>query len=295
MSIDLNSKWQSYYKMVRGVDWPDECNSEDDILNLPKNILKELLFDFLIPANISSDEKEKVQQLSTIEVNYRDNSNYFYKDHSVKLNNELVINDIRVFYSPELDGGGTTFGRRYPNVINSIYKDRIFENCFEWCSGPGFIGFELLSEDICKNLFLADIYKPALAAIDKTIKHLPTKYQNVVHPIQIKGIADLPEDWKFDLIVSNPPHWNPMLDTLITKIKFNDRICLDYGWQLHSEFFANIANHLNDNGVILLQEQSYASGPDMFIPMIDAAGLKLNDCYFEVDNTDFYYLEVLKK
>jgi hypothetical protein len=292
MSDRLNKQWLEFYEAIKGRDWPIVL-TEDDIQNLPRNILKEIIFRFLKSNTLDLDvhNLQKLSNLNSIKI---ENDQYYQENPLLNTNFELTINDINIFYNPLLDGGGTTFGRRYPYVIKEIYGNRIFKNCFEWCSGPGFIGFELLSENICDNLFLADIYQPALTAIDKTIMNLPAKYQNKVCNAHIKGIADLPADWKFDLVVSNPPHWNANLGTFITTISHNDRICLDQGWNLHREFFNHIAPHLNDNAVILLQEQSYASGPNMFKSMIEQAGLKLKDCYFENELPDFYYLEVEK-
>ena len=238
-----------------------------------------------------------IRRLSEVKLQVTNNGDYYNDTSSLDLDSLLYVNDIKIFYSPRLDGGGTYFGRRYPHVIREIYGDRHFENCFEWCSGPGFIGFELLSEDICSNLFLADIYQPALLAVDKTISSLPSHYQNKVHRTQIKGIADLPADWKFDLVVANPPHWNPNTGAFITNVKLRGRLAEDLDWNVHREFFNNIGPHLNENAVILLQEHSYASGPDMFRPLIEEAGLKIKECYFEntrKDLLDFYYLEVVK-
>jgi methylase of polypeptide subunit release factors len=179
-------------------------------------------------------------------------------------------------------------------VIKEIYGDRHFNNCFEWCSGPGFIGFELLSENICNNLFLADIYQPALAAINKTAWSLPERYRFKVNSAHIKGIADLPTDWKFDLVVGNPPHWNHNVGAFITNMRCRDRLCQDEDWNLHREFFKNIGPHLNDGAVILLQEQPLASGPNMFKAMIEDVGLRIKDCYFEKNFQEMYYLEVEK-
>lgn len=236
-----------------------------------------------------------VEKLSESILEEKDNSLYFYDNDSMKLDTTWIINDIKVFYSPKLDGGGTRFGRRFLHVIREIYGNRFFKNCFEWCSGPGFIGFELLSEDICDNLFLADIYPPAIASINKTVANLSKNYQGKVHSAHIRGIADLPNDWKFDLIVANPPHHNHNTGSFITYVKKRSRKSHDLDWNIHREFFKNIRSHLNDDGVILLQENSTASGPDMFRPMIEEAGLKIKECYFERQFWDEYYIEITKQ
>lgn len=235
-----------------------------------------------------------IKKLSETKLQTLKNSSYYNDTSPIDIVSAMRVNDFEVFYSPKLDGGGTDFGRRYPDVIRNIYGDRHFENCFEWCCGPGFIGFELLSENICSNLFLADIYQPALLAVNKTVANLPRMYQGHVHSAHIKGIADLPKDWKFDLIVANPPHWNHNVGAFITNIKLRGRLAEDFNWNIHREFFSRISSHLNENAVILLQEHSYASGPRMFRPMIEESGLKIKECYYEPEYREYYYLEVVK-
>jgi methylase of polypeptide subunit release factors len=223
------------------------------------------------------------------------NSDYF--DHNLILSNdsEFKTNDIVVYYNQKLDGGGTSFGQQYTPVIQQIYNNKKFNSCFEWCSGPGFIGFDLLSSGVCDKLYLADIYAPALHAIDKTIQNLPSRYQNKVHPAKIKGIQDLPNSWRFDLVVSNPPHWNPKFGAMYTEMIRHNRIGTDLDWQIHKEFFSNIGLHLNDDATVLLQEQSYGSGPEMFKSMIEESGLTITDCYWEQDKFHYYYLEIKQK
>ena len=64
----------------------------------------------------------------------------------------FVAKDFPVFYNNTLEGGGNNFGQLYPSIIKLLYPDRIFNDCLEWCSGHGVIGFRLLADEICKNL-----------------------------------------------------------------------------------------------------------------------------------------------
>src|SRR5579862_3880812 len=63
--------------------------------------------------------------------------------------------DIVVSYLPELDGGGHTFGQQYLDVVRS--KVGPVGHAFEYCAGPGFIGFSLLAHGLCDRLTLADV------------------------------------------------------------------------------------------------------------------------------------------
>jgi hypothetical protein len=60
---------------------------------------------------------------------------------------------LSVFYHSWMDGGGTWFGQEYVDVIRDRYPGRVFERCYEWCSGPGYIGFNILDHGLCGSLF----------------------------------------------------------------------------------------------------------------------------------------------
>ena len=222
------------------------------------------------------------------------NEVFFEQDYIPKLKQEFKTNGITVYYDNNMDGGGTSFGLQYVPVIKQLYPDRIFDTCYEWCSGPGFIGFDILSHQLCRNLWLGDIFKPSLRSVEKTIANLPPEYANCVTPIHIKDQSEIPETVKFDLVVSNPPHWNNNLDTLYSQMS-EGRVSCDQNWTVHQNFFKNIKKNLATDGVILLQEQTYASAPSTFQKWIDEAGLSIVGCWWNQIWTDYYYLEIKHK
>ena len=73
-----------------------------------------------------------------------------------------------VYYTHELDGGGRTFGQQFIPFL----RDRIgpVRTAFEWCAGPGFIGFSMLSEGLCEHLALADVNPAAVEIAAKTVE-----------------------------------------------------------------------------------------------------------------------------
>ena len=223
-----------------------------------------------------------------------DNKQHFDRDFIPKCDCVFTVNnDIAVYYDSFMDGGGTTFGQEIAPVIQTLYPGVVFNNCFEWCSGPGFIGFDILSRGICNNLWLGDIFKPALRAVEKTIEHLPEQYKNnTVATLHLQGTEYIPETLKFDLIVANPPHWNNKGETLAATIKFRDLRSSDNDWAIHTDFFKNIKRSLASNGKILLQEQSFASGPETFRKIIEQHDLKINRCFWNNNTSDYYYLEI---
>jgi hypothetical protein len=80
-----------------------------------------------------------------------------------------LYNGLVVFGDELLDGEGTTVGQDYPRVLNELGIGRV-DNLFEFCSGPGYIGFSLLANGFCKNLTLADINPRAVEAQKRTIE-----------------------------------------------------------------------------------------------------------------------------
>jgi len=86
----------------------------------------------------------------------------------VKLTDYMEFNGIRVYYTKELDGGGAGFGQDYIEYVRANFPRQ--QRVFEWCSGPGFIGFSLLAHGLCDTLCLADINPLAVQACQKTIR-----------------------------------------------------------------------------------------------------------------------------
>jgi len=293
--INLNQRWLNFYNNVRDDTWPN-IKTQQDFLNLPPKILKELLFEHQpLDGKVSKPKimHNGFKNLKSDKLLCPNNSADVVEDRPLLTHDQIfTANDIKIHYHSSLDGGGTGRGQRCSSVIEKLYPGRIFENCFEWCSGPGFIGFDLLSQKLCQKLYLNDIYYPAIESIKITIDNNRDQCQDRVFYHHSESISSLPSDWKFDLVIANPPHWNPSLGQLITNINFNDRICADDGWNLHNDFFSNIKKYLNSNAVILLQEHTYASGPEFFRSVIEQNNMYINNCYWESNNSNIYYLEV---
>lgn len=200
-----------------------------------------------------------------------------------------------IFYTKETDGGGSWFGQEYIDIIKHRYPTKVFNNCYEWCSGPGFIGYSILANNLCNNLWLTDIYYPAILLAKETALHSTNKWNNNVTIYLLEDLALLPTTAMFDLIVSNPPHF---VDT-VSEDSNRNRICTDLNWTAHKNFFANIKSHLSKDGIILLQENMLGSTIESFSPFIEAAGLKITD-WFKSDNwfkedsrPQIYYIEIM--
>ena len=79
------------------------------------------------------------------------------------------------------------------------------------------------------------------------------------------NLADIPPSERWDLVISNPPHFD---DRSPGQIRYHDP-----EWSIHRGFFAAIGRHLNPGGVIVLQENNEGSTPATFTQMIGDAGL----------------------
>jgi len=176
-------------------------------------------------------------------------------------------NQYTVFWDHSLNGGGMLFGPEYPAIIRELFPDRVFDTCLEWCSGPGFIGYNLLDHGICKNLVLNDIHQPALDMANKTMIH--NKLQDNVQLYCSGKIDDIPKHIRFDLVVGNPPHYNRKW------LNENSRIADDENWLIHKYFYNNITEYLTDDGIVLLQENGDGSKPEDFYDMIEKSNLKV--------------------
>jgi methylase of polypeptide subunit release factors len=203
---------------------------------------------------------------------------------------------IQVYYDSWMDGGGTWFGQEYADIIRERYPNRIFDCCYEWCSGPGYIGFNILANKLCQNLTLSDRYESAIVdAVATTVR--VNQLEDQVSAYVGSSLSVLPVHEQFDLVVANPPHYLecPGDDNY-------QRIAVDIDWQAHQDFFNHIGQHLTDNGVILLQENQAGSlnGAEDFRPFIEQNNLKITDCfrstkYYDSNGpTQIYYIEISK-
>jgi predicted RNA methylase len=195
---------------------------------------------------------------------------------------------VNVHYKRHLDGGGSSFGQEYIPFLRDRAMPRQ-ARVFEWCAGPGFIGFSLLGFDLCDTLCLADVNPEALAACRRTIA--ASGISDRVSLYRSDNLSGIPPSERWDLVVGNPPHF----DIAQTgELRFADK-----GWRLHREFFASVGRFLEPGGVILIQENNQGSTAETFRAMIDDAGLSLVAAHGGEPRvtpyTRIYYLAVMRR
>jgi methylase of polypeptide subunit release factors len=193
--------------------------------------------------------------------------------------------DIR--YRKELDGGGADFGQDFISFLRNQGMPKQ-KRIFEWCAGPGFIGFSLLGHGMCETLCLADINA---AAVDSCIKTASlNRLSDRVSVYQSDNLRSIPHSEKWDLVVSNPPHF---IDQYIGDIRAHDP-----GWRIHKDFFATISSYLADDAVIVLQENNRGSTVETFRPMIENNGFQIaftsGDHPALTDKSSFYFIGIVR-
>lgn len=114
----------------------------------------------------------------------------------------------RVSYKNHLDGGGRCFGQDFIPLLQSLGLPRQ-PRAFEWCAGPGFIGFSLLGHGLCETLCLADINPESESACERT--SADNALSDRVSVYCSDNLRDIPKSEQWDLVVSNPPQESALL------------------------------------------------------------------------------------
>ncbi len=194
---------------------------------------------------------------------------------------EFRYGDIKVYHSGNLWGGGSSFGQEY----NAVVKEKLgkVKHICEFGAGPGYIGFSLLSNNLCDKLTLVDINPEAVDLCNKTIRE--NKLENKVSVYLSDCFDNVPESEKWDLVVSNPPHFPSTEEGYKKDIKRYDP-----NWRIHEKFYKDVVKHLKPDGSIILQERKVASTIYTFKQMIEENGLTI----FDVFQAKHSFIEFMK-
>jgi predicted RNA methylase len=171
--------------------------------------------------------------------------------------------EIAVFDKPGHHMGGLAFGRDLPRVLNELGIGRC-ERLFEFCSGPGYIGYSLLAAGWCDSLVLADLDPDAVSTARFTAAHNDLEERVTVY--RSDALDHIPSAERWDLVVCNPPHFVPGPE------QPPDARVFDPGWDLHRRFYGSVASHMNPGGLVVMAESQAGSDPERFEEMIRAGG-----------------------
>ncbi len=205
--------------------------------------------------------------------------------HLVHLPSLFKAGKIRVYYHIDHDGGGTTFGQDFIKLFDHLNL-RPSGNVFEWCSGPGFIGFKLFDNYDVKSLTMNDINPELIKNYELTIRK--NKLNNI--KFFLGKLNDMPRQ-KFDFIVSNPPHFSREYD--YPELLINRQRIIDKDWGIHKDFFKTIHNFMHSNSYLILQENKKSSKALDFESLMKNTMITLEKVVYgkEINGNDtFYYL-----
>ena len=197
------------------------------------------------------------------------------------------LGGIDVCYTDDLDGGGARYGQDYITFVERQLGPR--SRTFEWCAGPGFIGFSLLGHGLTESLCLADVNPAAVAACEETIRR--NGLEGRVDVYVSDDLDALPATERWDLVVGNPPHSGT--DEVRTEFKRPAAIYQDVGWSIHERFYASVGAYLEAGAQVVIQENLRFSSPETFVPMLERNGLELIGsplCETPQGNTLYFYV-----
>ena len=135
---------------------------------------------------------------------------------------------------------------------------------FEFCSGPGYIGFSLLANGLGDRLTLADINSVAVKAARKTVAY--NKLEEIANIYRSDAFRQIPEHEKWDLVVGNPPHF------LRSERFGSDIMAIDRNRDIHRRFYLTVKQHMKPGGHVAMMENSEGSTVGDFESMTRAGG-----------------------
>lgn len=180
--------------------------------------------------------------------------------------NAVDVGSITVLWTEGLDGGGRALHQPFVSLVRELCGP--VDRAFDFCAGPGFIGFSLLASGLCKSLCLSDINHEAVTLMRQTAEL--NGLQDRVDVYHSDCLADIPIGERWDLVVANPPHFN----NGTAHPSEVDIIRCDPDWALHRRFYDQVGRHLSAGAHVILAENLLGSTPDLFVPMATVGGLE---------------------
>jgi predicted RNA methylase len=162
---------------------------------------------------------------------------------------------------------GLTLARDFPRVLNELGVGRC-KRLFEFCAGPGYIGYALLANGWCETLALSDIDADSIATAQRTAA--ANEIEDRVSGYASDVLDDIPESERWDVVVANPPAFARHPERELTAGDWDRGFDVD--WNVRRRFYASVKRHMNPGGVVVTVENSAGSDPAVFEQMIRAGG-----------------------
>lgn len=187
----------------------------------------------------------------------------------------VAYNGILVFDRPDVHGGGLFYTPDFGRVLLELGLRRC-EHVFEFCAGPGYLGYFLLALGFCERLTLADVNPDAVEAARQT-----AHYNGIPHRVNVylsDGLSQIPAEEKWDLVVGTPPS-----GLMPVGARRDDAVKYDHEWSLHQRFYAEVGRYMKSGGRVVLLEERIAAEKGVFEPMIRTGGGQLKATPLRVD------------
>lgn len=172
-----------------------------------------------------------------------------------------------VFDRREQHWAGLALGRDFPRVLNELGIGRC-RRLFEFCAGPGYIGYALFASGWCETLALSDIDAESIATAMRTAAHNGIEHRVAGYASDV--LDDIPEHERWDVVVANPPAFESHPDKVLSDGDWDRGF--DTNWNVRRRFYASVKAHMSPGGVVVMSENLRGSDPDVFADMIRAGG-----------------------
>jgi methylase of polypeptide subunit release factors len=172
--------------------------------------------------------------------------------------------------------GRTPQGEMTASGAIALIRDRGLRDLhlLDICCGVGIVGLTLftrLGRDVVREVALADINIFNLNSLRRTleINQLDQLIGGAIACHLSDGLRHVPRDRKFDLIVSNPPHY--FIPSRTKDGLSPGRLgTYDEGWAFHRSFYQDCHHFLSDRGEVWFLENSAGASEQQLLPFIEA-------------------------
>jgi methylase of polypeptide subunit release factors len=173
--------------------------------------------------------------------------------------------------------GRTPQGEMTAEAAITMIKERQLRDLkvLDICCGVGIVGMTIFSrlgkELTVKQVALADINIFNLNSLRRTlaVNHLDHLLGDRIACYLSEGLSHIPRGERFDLIVSNPPHYF-VPDRTKEGLSPGRLGTYDAGWSFHKSFYEECHEYLTDKGEVWFLENSAGASEEVLLPFIEA-------------------------
>lgn len=141
------------------------------------------------------------------------------------------------------------------------------------CCGIGLVGLSMLvrlrDENRITHMAFADINIFNVNSVKKTLGRAdPAKLGNATTETFLSDqLASIPASGQFDIIVSNPPHFDaaPFSEGALDPVELGNA---DPSWEFHRSFYRSAHKYLKPGGEVWFFENGEAASVDLLLPFI---------------------------